>query len=142
MNTSYVYETDEGRAEIRQILDRNGLAPMPVRRKVFIFPEDRARQDEQIPLVAPLWGFHAEGKSYKLSVPVQVQFSREGDFCFAENEQLVLYGSGETIREALEDLTSDILYFWKYYRRLSWDNVIGEGRRLKEIYETLVIKEQ
>lgn len=141
MNTSFVYETDEGLAR-QQILDSYGLEPMPIQRKIFIFPEDRARQDQQIPLVAPLWGFHIEGKWYKLSLPVQVQISREGDFCFAENEQLVLYGSGETIQEALEDLASDILYFWNYYRRLAWDDVICEGRRLKEIYEKLVIEEQ
>ena len=141
MNTSFA-ETDEGIDRKQQILNNYGLELAPIQRNVFIFPEDRARQEQQIPLVAPLWGFHVEGKSYELSVPVQVQISREGDFCFAENEQLVLYGSGETIREALEDLTSDILYFWKYYRRLSWDEVIGEGRRLKKIYEKFVIKEQ
>jgi len=143
MNISSIFEIDQETKRIHKDISKlYGFERSLDKREITIFPEEHTRQDREIPIVAPLWAVWAEGKWYKLSLPIQVHISKEGDLYFAENEALLLYGMGESIREAVEDLGQDIFYFWEYYRNLSWDDVIGDGRRLKEIYERLLIEQQ
>jgi hypothetical protein len=74
--------------------------------------------------------------------PIGVRLRHEGPFFFAENEELALYGVGETVGDAVDDLKSHLAHFYSHYRSLSWDQVTGEARRLKQLYADLFIEEQ
>ncbi len=59
---------------------------------------------------------------------------------FAENENLNVCGTGETSQEALADLRLHILHFYKYYRELDKEQLVGDAVRLKELYHNLLIE--
>ena len=63
----------------------------------------------------------------------------EDNLFFAESETLVVVGTGESITEAIDDLGKQIIHFYKYYKNLSRDKVIGDAVRLKRLYETLFV---
>lgn len=104
--------------------------------------EEGSRQDQQIPEVAPLWAVHAGEKLFHVSRPLRVHVFRDGDLFFAENETLLVCGTGESAWEAVEDLESHIIHFYKYYQELPPDGVIGDAKRLKDLYENLLIEDQ
>jgi hypothetical protein len=66
--------------------------------------------------------------------PVSVKISKGEKLFFAENDNLNLYATGETSQEAVQEFCEQLLHFYMHYKKLSWDKVTGEGRRLKEIY--------
>lgn len=90
---------------------------------------------------APLWALTTKTKRYKVSKPIKVRIYSEDDLFFAENETLVVVGAGNSVTEAIDELSKHIIHFYKYYRKLSWDKVIGDAVRLKKIYETLFIEQ-
>jgi hypothetical protein len=104
--------------------------------------EEGYRQDQQIPEVAPLWAVHAGEKLFLASRPIRVRVFRDGDLFFAENETLLVCGTGESAWDAIEELESHIIHFYKYYKDLPSDGVIGDAKRLKDLYEDLLIEEQ
>jgi len=139
MNTSSMFDTNEEIERIYEdILVIHHYKPSPPERSFLV---ESTKYQPFIPPFAPLWALQIKGKLYKLSLPIEVHISKEGDLYFAENETLLLSGSGQSIREAIEDIQSDVFYFWNYYRNLSPDEIIGDASRLKEIYENLVIEE-
>lgn len=104
--------------------------------------EEGSRQDQQIPEVAPLWAVHAGEKLYLASRPIRVHVFRDGNLFFAENETLLVCGTGESAWEAVEDLELHIIHFWEYYKKLPWGRVMGDAKRLKHLYGDLLIEEQ
>lgn len=90
----------------------------------------------------PIWTISGTKKKYKVSKPIKARIYSEGELFFAENETLVIIGSGETIDEAIDDFGRHILHFYQYYKKLSWDKVTGDAIRLKNIYETLFIEQE
>jgi hypothetical protein len=100
------------------------------------------REDQGIPEVAPLWAVHSEGKTFRTSRPIRVRIFREGDIFFAKNETLLVCGTGDSAPDAVEELELHIIHFYKYYRELPSDRVMGEAKRLKSFYENLLIEEQ
>ena len=104
--------------------------------------EEGSRQDQEIPEVAPLWAVHSEGKTFRMSRPIRIRVFREGDLFFAENETLLVCGTGDSAWEAVEDLELHIIHFYNYYKELPSDRVIGEAKRLKAIYKDLLVEEQ
>ena len=65
----------------------------------------------------------------------------EDGLFFAENETLLLYGTGTTQEEAIEDLGLHIIHFYQYYKDLDWSQVTGDAIRLKRIHEGLLVEE-
>ncbi|MDA8240906.1 MAG: hypothetical protein M0Z67_11135 [Nitrospiraceae bacterium] len=108
------------------------------------FPAGTAQ--ERIPefggqsLFAPIWSVTDRTKKRQVSKPIKVHIYFEGDVFFAENETLVVVGTGSSPTEAIDDLGRHIIHFYQYYKRLSWDKVTGDALRLKKIYETLFIE--
>ena len=100
------------------------------------------RQDDAIPEVRPLFAVHAAGKTYTTSRPIKVRVFREGDLFFAESETLSVCGTGESARDAVEDLELHLVHFFDYYRRLGPDRVTGEAQRLKGLYKDLLTEDQ
>jgi hypothetical protein len=78
------------------------------------------------------------GERHRLVRPVAVTLVSEGESWFAENEDLNLFGSGDTALSAIEDFRGHFEHFFERYRSLGWDEVVGEGLRLKKLYESLL----
>lgn len=91
----------------------------------------------------PIWRVERAGEPDLLARrPLGVRLRREGPFYFAENDELVLYGVGETVGEAIDDLKSHVAHFYSHYRSLSFDQVIGEAHRLKVLYATFFMEDR
>lgn len=88
---------------------------------------------------APLWSIPDKQKQYKVSKPIKLKIYIEDDHFFVENETLVIIGIGKSVTDAIDDFGRQVIHFYKYYNKLSWDKVTGDAERLKGIYETLFI---
>ena len=103
------------------------------------FDQESAFQQFKKPSRIPLFRLQIEGQSYRLSKPIIVHIYREGEWIFAENERLVLTGTGSTEEEAIQDFKQHINYFLNYYRQLPTERLTGEALRLKEIYSKILL---
>lgn len=92
-------------------------------------------------LIAPLWTIPVRKKHYRSAKPIKVYIHVEDDIFFAENETLVVVGTGKSPAEAIADLSNHIIHFYHYYRNLPFDKITGDAIRLKRVYETLFIEE-
>lgn len=82
----------------------------------------------------PLWKFSVRDKIIYPKEPISLSITKGDTLYFAENETLGIFATGESRDAAIEDFAEQVLYFYEYYKAMSWDKVIGEARRLKEIY--------
>lgn len=87
---------------------------------------------------SPLWSI----SKYKVSKPIKVHIYFEDNLFFAENETLVVVGTGNSIDEAMDDFCRHIIHFYHYYKRLSRDKITGDAIRLKKLYETLFTEQE
>ena len=120
----------------------DNFAPLPEKDDLEFsdFDQENVFQQLKKPSRIPLFRLEIEGQSYMLSKPIIVHIYREGEWVFAENERLVLTGTGSTDEEAIQDLKQHIIYFWKYYRELPLDRLTGDALRLKEIYSQILLE--
>ncbi len=81
-------------------------------------------------------------KKYVFKQPIAVKIYQDEDLFFAENENLNVCGTGDTIQEALEDLQSHIIHFYHYYKDIRNEQLLGDAVRLKEVYCNLVIERE
>ena len=89
---------------------------------------------------APLMEFRGAQKSYVTSKPILIKVYKEGDIFFAENESLVLSGSGVSREEAVLDFVKHVDYFFNFYKRQNVNNLMGDALRLKQIYADLLVE--
>lgn len=89
---------------------------------------------------APLMEFRVEQKNYVTSKPILVKVYREDNIFFAENESLVLSGSGASREEAVLDFVKHVGYFYNFYKRQNENNLMGDALRLKQIYANLLVE--
>lgn len=94
------------------------------------------------PKPRPIWKLQTKTRIFSTPKPILVKIYRDGGLFFAENENLVVCGTGNTPRDALEDLCIDIIYFFEYYRDLDESQLIGDAIRLKQLYQNLLLEEQ
>lgn len=90
---------------------------------------------------APMWRLQEETKRFYTPKPISVKIYRDEDFFFAENESLVVCGSGDTPQDALQDLSLHIIHFFEYYKKLDKSKLTGDALRLKDLYDNLLIEE-
>ena len=83
-----------------------------------------------------------ENKRYLANKPIAVKIYQDEGLFFAENENLNICGTGETSQEALTDLHLHILHFYKYYRKIDKEQIVGDAVRLKKLYHNLLIEEK
>jgi hypothetical protein len=83
----------------------------------------------------------AETKKFYTPKPISVKIYRDEDLFFAENENLVVCGTGDTTQDALQDLCVHIIHFFEYYKKLDKSKLTGDALRLKELYQNLLIEE-
>ena len=89
---------------------------------------------------APLIEFKGEQKTYVTSKPILIKVYRQEDIFFAENESLVLCGTGASREEAVLDFVKHVDYFYNFYKRQSEGNLVGDALRLKKIYDELLVE--
>lgn len=102
--------------------------------------EDFSQQRKYQP--APIMRLKEDTRTFYPSKPILVNIYRDGDLFFAENENLVVCGTGYTSQEALRDLYLHIIYFFEYYKKLDESKLTGDALRLKKIYQDLLIEER
>lgn len=85
-------------------------------------------------LSVPVWQVCAKGCSLRARKPIAVRVRLDGQFYFAENDRLVVCGSGLKADEALQDFFGQIVHFYRYYRNLRDDQVVGEAAALKQLF--------
>ena len=91
--------------------------------------------------VAPLWSVGTHEKRFRTIKPLSVRIYFDDGLFFAENETLLLYGTGTSPEEAIEDLGLHVIHFYQYYKNLSLSQVTGDAIRLKKLYEGLLLEE-
>jgi hypothetical protein len=99
-----------------------------------IFKEARKSQP------AHLLRLYTKTKKFYTPKPISVKIYREEALFFAENETLVVCGTGATVDEALQDFSLHILHFFEYYKKLDKNKLTGDALRLKDIFENLLIE--
>ncbi|MBI4455611.1 MAG: hypothetical protein HY644_06910 [Acidobacteria bacterium] len=99
------------------------------------------RIGEVAKLNIPVWEIPAKGRSLLAKPAIGVRIWSEEGFYFAENDQLVIYGSGSSRGEALADFYTHIVHFYDYYRNLKDGQVIGEAARLKHLFSEVFTEE-
>jgi hypothetical protein len=90
---------------------------------------------------APLMRLQENTRKFHTPKPILVTIYQDEDLFFAENENLVICGTGHTPQEALKDLGQHIIHFFEYYKNLDKSKLIGDALRLKELYQDLLIEE-
>ncbi len=134
---TYATYHDQGRARDvarESVPTFNPLIPFTVDTAQEIKPnKDFSRKN----LFTPLWNIISHTKYYRTVKPIRVQIYQEDNIFFAENDNLVLIGTGSNIDEAITDLSKHIIYFYRYYNKLPLNRAIGDAVRLKRIYKTL-----
>jgi hypothetical protein len=73
--------------------------------------------------------------------PIGIQITQDGEWFFAENENLRVVGSGHTLEDAVLDLEQHIVHFWEYYNSLPESQAIGDALRLKKVFSNLLKEE-
>jgi len=86
---------------------------------------------------APLWIQGGKARNLKSARPIQVVIFSENGWIFAENDSLGVAGTGRKLSEALDDLTDSILHLHRHYKALAFDQVTGDGVRLKKLFDEL-----
>lgn len=89
---------------------------------------------------APVMMFKGERHTYTASKPILVKVYRDEDIFFAENDSLVLCGTGDSREDAILDFVKHLEYFYNFYKRQSEGNLRGDALRLKKIYSDLVVE--
>lgn len=90
---------------------------------------------------SPIWRLQVKTKRFYTPKPISIKIYRDEDLFFAENENLVVCGTGDTPQDALQDLCVHIIHFFEYYKNLDKSKLTGEALRLKDLYENLLIEE-
>lgn len=81
-----------------------------------------------------LWSIQSDDHRLRATKAVTVHLRREGLYWFAENESLRVFAHGSTQAEALSEFQEHVAYFHQYFQRLTADEVVGEGARLKRLF--------
>jgi len=82
----------------------------------------------------PVLVFSSDELRIVADAPVKVTLHTEDGMTFANCDRLHVYASGESESEAISDLHSQVIYFYKHYSQLSADEVIGQAADLRNTY--------
>jgi hypothetical protein len=77
-------------------------------------------------------------RGYRFTKPINVKTYKEGGFYFAENAKLLIHGTGETHKSAIDDFNSIVVHFYEYYKKIDVDRLTGGAIKLKERYAGLL----
>jgi hypothetical protein len=69
--------------------------------------------------------------------PIVVTLDQEDDMFVAEHGLLDIYACGQSFEAALSGFHQHLIEFYKHYRDISDDRVVGEAVRLKREYQRI-----
>ena len=121
-------------------LNYKGLGTMVGTGSQLIQPETYFNANSYKFNTAPLMEFRGDTQAYIASKPILVKSYREDGVFFAENESLVLFGTGASPEEALLDFVKHLGYFFNFYKRQNERDLIGDAVRLKKVYSDLLVE--
>ncbi len=134
------YQVQEvGREEVSAFSPSN---PFPAGTAQERMPDKEFRNSMGRSQFTPLWTVTTKTRIFKVAKPIKVRIYSEDNLFFAENETLVIIGTGSSAMEAMDDFCRHIIHFYHYYKKLSWDKSTGDAVRLKKLYETLFIEQE
>jgi hypothetical protein len=85
----------------------------------------------------PIWIIKGVGHELRAKKAIRIRIRKDGDYYFAANETLAIEGTGLTASEAVEDFCTHVTHFHSYYQRFSFDQLMGEATRLKQVFADL-----
>ena len=91
---------------------------------------------------APIWHVWQEQRCFRLVRPILVRIRQDEGFFFAENDTLRLAGTGTNPEEALTDFCMHLVHFHQYYTQIPSSEVLGEGKRLKQLFQSIFVEER
>jgi hypothetical protein len=133
------YQVREERQEYLPVNYRHSEVAVDTAREIV--GEELLRSVPSQQLVTPLWSVGTSEKRFRTVKPISVRIYFDGGLFFAENKVLLLYGTGVSPDEAIEDLGLHIIHFFQYYKNLDWSQITGDALRLKKLYEGLLLEE-
>jgi len=137
--TADSYEVREERREYLPPNYRHAEAKVNTAREIIA--EELFRSLPSRKFMTPLWSVGIPGKRFRTVKPIAIRVYFDDGLYFAENDTLLLYGTGMSPEEAITDLGLHIIHFYQYYRNLNWSQVTGDAVRLKRLYENLLSEE-
>ncbi len=90
----------------------------------------------------PIWHVQHEQRRFRLVPPLLVRVRQDEDFFFAENDTLRLTGTGTSPEEAVADFRVHLAYFHQYYTQIPSSEVVGEAKRLKQLFQSIFVEER
>ena len=72
----------------------------------------------------PIWNLKGKTTTYRTRKPIAVTIYKDDGLFFAENENLSVYGYGETQEKAMLELGLHILHFYQYYQPGNWTRLV------------------
>ncbi len=69
--------------------------------------------------------------------PIVFRITKDDDRWFAENENLLIYGSGEDAQKALNDAFAHVIHLYDYYSALEEWRATGRAKSLKKRFSAL-----
>ena len=85
----------------------------------------------------PAWQFSFAEKVVYASKPVMICITKGENLYFAENSNLDIVATGETVFDAINEFSELLVDFYCHYRGLDREEVTGDAKRLKALYDDL-----
>ena len=85
----------------------------------------------------PKWRFRSGNEIVLSTKPIEIIIETGKEQIFTYNENLAIYASGHNLFESLDDFGEQLVYFYNYYKNLSYDQVTGQAIELKKIFENI-----
>ena len=82
----------------------------------------------------PLWELSGRDKTIYPKEPISLTINMGETLYFAENEKLGIYVTGESRDDAIKAFVEELLHFYDHYKNINWNQVTGEAKRLKKLY--------
>jgi hypothetical protein len=142
MNTASMVDSYLVKEERREYLPTNyGHAETKIDTAAEIVGEELLQSLSHRKLITPLWSVGTPDKRFRTMKPIAIHVYFDDGLFVAESDTLLLYGTGISPEEAIEELGLHIIHFHEYYKNLDWSQVAGEGLRLKGLYENLLLED-
>lgn len=85
--------------------------------------------------IVPLWKLSGPDKTIYPKEPISLSINMGETLYFAENEKLGIYVTGESRDDAIKAFVEELLHFFDHYKNIHWNQVTGEAKRLKKLYD-------
>ncbi len=143
MNLAYISENYDSLKELELCIPINfqRIAPREIQTAESIDPIDIINKSTKGSGNIFLFKIVFDDREFNTLKPISVNTYCDGNLCFAENDNLAVYGNGNSLDDAINDLRKHIVHFYEYYKNMDQDDLFGEALRLKELYSGLFKEE-